>query len=255
LASFAAVVEKINPASEMCLQWTERSSHISVSMKPGSDTKQRLLDITLTLLWEQSYGAVSVDDICRKAGAAKGSFYHFFESKSALVVASSEELWRQTKLELDRIFSSQTPPLVRFVAFGDFIYELQRKKREETGKICGCPFASLGSEMSTLDERIQMESEQILERFCLYFSSALIEAAKCGVVPDFDPEAKARELYSCVMGTLIEAKIMNSLDVVRQLKGRLLRMIEAPAAHSGPRGFSHAPAPSGRTKRSKRSRR
>ena len=221
-------------------------------MKLGSDTKQRLLDTTLTLLWAQSYGAVSVDDICRKAGTAKGSFYHFFESKSALVVASAEELWKRIRPELDRIFSPQVSPLDRFAAFGDFIYEMQQKKRKETGKICGCPFASIGSEMSTLDERIQMESEQIFERFCRYFSAALIEAAKNGAVPDFDPDVKARELYSCVMGTLVEAKIKNSLDVVRQLKGRLLKMIEAPATHFRTRGFSPAPAPSLQTKRSRR---
>ena len=224
-------------------------------MKLGSDTKQRLLDTTSTLLWEQSYGAVSVDDICRKSGTAKGSFYHFFESKSALVVASAEELWQQIRPELDRIFSPQISPLERFTVFADFIYEMQKKKRKETGKICGCPFASIGSEMSTLDERIQMESEQILERFCRYFSAALIEGGKCGVLPDFDPDAKARELYSCVMGTLVEAKIRNSLDVVRQLKGRLLKMIEAPAAHSRTRGFLRVPAPSIQTKRSKHSRR
>ena len=219
-------------------------------MKPGSETKQRLLDTTLTLLWERSYGAVSVDDICRKAGAAKGSFYHFFESKSALAVASVEELWQRIRPELDQIFSPQISPLERFAAFGDFIYELQRRKRLEAGKICGCPFASLGSEMSTLDEQIQMESELILERFCRYFSAALIEAANRGAVPCFDPDAKARELYSCVMGTLVEAKIKNSLDVVRQLKGRLLRIIEAPATHSKIRGFS--PVPAVQMKRSKR---
>jgi len=136
--------------------------------------------------------AVSVDDICRKADATKGSFYHFFESKSALAVASAEELWHRIRPELDRIFSPQSSPLERFAAFADFIYELQSKKWKETGKICGCPFTSIGSELSTLDEQIQKESEQILERFCRYFSAALIEAAKYGTIPDIDQSAKAR---------------------------------------------------------------
>ena len=218
-------------------------------MKQASDTKQRLLDTALTLLWEQSYGAVSVDDICRKADATKGSFYHFFESKSALAVASAEELWHRIRPELDRIFSPQSSPLERFAAFADFIYELQSQKWKETGKICGCPFTSIGSELSTLDEQIQKESEQILERFCRYFSAALIEAAKYGTIPDSDQAAKARELYSCVMGTLVEAKIKNSLDVVRQLKGRLLKMIEVPVIDSKTYGFLPTPDHPGSSKR------
>ncbi|HSH94300.1 MAG TPA: helix-turn-helix domain-containing protein, partial [Roseimicrobium sp.] len=49
-----------------------------------SDAKQRLMDAAQNLIWERSYGATSVDDICAKADVRKGSFYHFFRSKSEL---------------------------------------------------------------------------------------------------------------------------------------------------------------------------
>ena len=44
----------------------------SAFVKQRSDTKQRLLDAAGRLIWEQSYGAVSVDEICDQAGANKG---------------------------------------------------------------------------------------------------------------------------------------------------------------------------------------
>jgi len=53
-----------------------------------SDAKQRLLDATIELIWQHSYGAVTVDNICERAGVKKGSFYYFFPSKTDLVVAA-----------------------------------------------------------------------------------------------------------------------------------------------------------------------
>ena len=47
----------------------------------------------MELIWEQSYGSVSVDVICERAGARKGSFYHFFPSKSDLAAVAIEDHW------------------------------------------------------------------------------------------------------------------------------------------------------------------
>ena len=113
-------------------------------MKAECDTKQRLLDTAIDLIWEQSYGAVSVDVICERAGAKKGSFYHFFPSKSDLTVAAIEEHWEKFRPDLDRIFSSQTPPLERLSRYCDFIYERQSQKMQKFGRVCGCAFTSAG---------------------------------------------------------------------------------------------------------------
>lgn len=40
-----------------------------------SDAKERLLAAALDLIWERSYGSVTIDAICEKAGVKKGSFY------------------------------------------------------------------------------------------------------------------------------------------------------------------------------------
>jgi TetR/AcrR family transcriptional repressor of nem operon len=196
-------------------------------MKRESDTRQRLLDTAIQLIWEQSYGAVSVDDICERAGAQKGSFYHFFRSKSDLAAAALEAHWEKLRPDLDRIFSSQTPPLERLAGYCDFVYERQRQKLQEFGRVCGCPFASLGSELSTQDENVRQKSQQILERRFRYFAGALRDAVREGLIPEQDCVAKARDLYGCVIGVLFEAKIENNLEVIRHLKPTIWRLIGA----------------------------
>ena len=196
-------------------------------MKRESSTRQRLLDTAIELIWEQSYGAVSVDDICERAGARKGSFYHFFPSKSDLAAAALEAHWEKLRPDLDRIFSPQTPPLERLADYCDFVHARQKQKMQEFGRVCGCPFAALGSELSTQDENIRRKSQQILERRYTYFAAALRDAVREGLIPEQDCEAKARELYGCIIGVLLEAKIENDLEIVRHLKPTIVRLIGA----------------------------
>ena len=44
-------------------------------MPRKSDAKERLMNAAMDLIWENSYGSTSVDAICEKAEAKKGSFY------------------------------------------------------------------------------------------------------------------------------------------------------------------------------------
>ncbi len=194
-------------------------------MKTECDTRQRLLDTAIDLIWEQSYGAVSVDVICERAGAKKGSFYHFFPSKSELTVAAIEEHWEKLRPEFDRIFSQQNPPLERLSGYCELVYQHQSHKMRKFGRVCGCAFTSVASELSTQDEKIRQKSQQIMDRRNRYFAAALRDAVREGLIPDQDCDSKARELYGCVMGVLLEAKIENNLEIIRHLKPTIFRLI------------------------------
>lgn len=194
-------------------------------METHSNTKQRLLDTAIQLIWEQSYGAVSVDHICEQAGAQKGSFYHFFPSKSDLAVAAIEAHWQQREVEMERIFAPQTLPLERLSHYCDSVYRRQKAKQAEFGRVCGCAFTCLGLELSTQDESVRHKSQQIIERLCQYLETAIRDAARAGLIERQDFQVMAHELYRCIIGVLVEAKIANDLEVVRQLKPSIWRLI------------------------------
>ena len=108
-------------------------------MGKPSDAQEKLLQVAFDLIWNNSYGAVSVDQICERARVNKGSFYHFFPSKADLAVAAYEEHWREKQPELDRIFSPQVSPLERLERWCQYIYDRQKQKAEKYGHVCGCP--------------------------------------------------------------------------------------------------------------------
>src|SRR5579864_772144 len=126
-----------------------------------SNAKERLLQVAFDLIWQQSYGSVSVDDICKRAKVKKGSFYYFFPSKSDLAVAAYEEHWQRSQPHYDRTFSPLVPPLERLGNYCKFIYENQREKQQKTGRVRGCPFASVGCELSTQDEKIRRKAQEM----------------------------------------------------------------------------------------------
>jgi len=195
-------------------------------MKVESETKQKLLNTALDLIWEQSYGSVSVDDICKRAGLLKGSFYHFFHSKSDLAVATLEFYWQQLRRpQLDQIFSPQVAPLERFKLYSDQLYQNQKDRQEKIGRVCGCPINSLGSEVSAHDEKILAKSQEVTARVRTYFESALRDAQREGLWQGDNIPGKAMELYSMVTGTLLQARINNNLDMIKGIEPALWRLL------------------------------
>jgi TetR/AcrR family transcriptional repressor of nem operon len=194
------------------------------------DSKLRLLQTAHQLIWRQSYGSVGVDQICEQSRVKKGSFYHFFRSKSELTVAAYEFYWEQVRLVLDRIFSTQIPPMERLEAYFAHIRRNQTEHLEKNGRVLGCPFASLGSELSTQDEAIRLMAQQISARKRDYLESTLSDAMEAGDLPMQDPKLLAQELHFFIVGLIQEAKISNDLAVLDRIESGAYRIIGAPRA-------------------------
>jgi len=187
-------------------------------MSRTSNMKERLTDAATDLIWENSYGSTSVDAICERAGAKKGSFYYFFKSKSDLAVAALDADWRKKRAEMDTIFSPSVPPLERLQRYFDFLYECLQERQNKCGAALGCPLLSLGSEISTQDHPLRDKVQEILDRKVAYFESAIRDAHAQGVIVARDPKAKAQALFSCYQGMLMQSRIRNNLDLVKQFK-------------------------------------
>jgi TetR/AcrR family transcriptional repressor of nem operon len=197
-----------------------------------NDTREKLLQVAFDLIWNQSYGSVSVDHICERARVNKGSFYHFFPSKSNLAVEAYEENWRERQPELDQIFSPQIPPLERLERWCKNISDRQRQKAEKYGHVCGCPYTSLGTELATQDEKIRAKAQELMDRYIRYVESALMDAKRQGLAAVTNPATEARRVYSTILGMLLQAKIRNDLRVLQDLAPAIRDMIgvRKPAA-------------------------
>lgn len=202
-------------------------------MPRESDMKERLTDAAMDLIWENSYAGTSVDAICERAGAKKGSFYYFFKSKSELAAAALEADWKKRKADMDSLFSPSTPPLERLERYFEFVHNSLAELQKKCGSVLGCPLFTLGSEVSTQDEPLRDKVQEILERKIKYFESAIRDAHAQGLIVAPDAKAKAKGLFACFQGTLTQARIQNNVEPLREFKEYALDFLGAKRAVAG----------------------
>jgi TetR/AcrR family transcriptional regulator, transcriptional repressor for nem operon len=197
-----------------------------------SDMKERLTDAALDLIWHNSYGATSVDAICERAGAKKGSFYYFFKSKSALTAAALEAEWNKNKKNMDALFSPTIPPLERFDRYFEYVHDHLAEIQQACGSILGCPLLTIGSEVGTQDEAVRDTVARIWDRKIRYFESAIRDAHAQGLVEAPDPQAKAKMLFACYHGTLTQARIQNDVELIRDFKKVAMDVLGVKQVHA-----------------------
>jgi TetR/AcrR family transcriptional repressor of nem operon len=190
-----------------------------------SDARERLLAVAFDLIHENSYGSVSVDQICTRAGVNKGSFYYFFKTKTDLVVAAYEEHWRLKESDYERIFAKQNEPLKRLALWCEYIRGIQKKRRAKYGHVCGCPYSSVGGELATSDDKVRRSAQSLIERHVKYLAEAIDDAQLGGFAMAGDAKLKAELVHSFVIGLLLRAKIYNDLKVLRHTETAVFALI------------------------------
>ena len=60
-----------------------------MAKKNTRDTKGRIIEAAWSLFYRQGYDDTTVEDIIRESGTSRGSFYHYFEGKDALLSSLS----------------------------------------------------------------------------------------------------------------------------------------------------------------------
>lgn len=198
-----------------------------------SDANERLMDAALDLIWEESYGAVTIDDICKRADVKKGSFYYFFKSKADLAIAALERMWREDwKPTLDARFSPSIEPLARLTAQLEFVY-VKAMEHKQAGKVLGCPVCSVGSEVCTqAAEAVDVSAKirEIVGRKRRYYETAIRDAMAEGSIEAGDPVQKAQALVFLIEGAVSQARIMNDPELLRNLPAAGLDLLRAKSA-------------------------
>jgi len=182
-----------------------------------TDTRERLLEATLHLIWDESLGAASVDAICEKAEVRKGSFYNFFKSKEELVAAALEEHFKVARVEYDRLFSPSVAPVDRLKGFFEQVIRKQQMKRDAVGRVVGCPYASVAVACSGADKLVRDCIQDILVTWKKYFETALRDGAADGTIPVKDIPGTVETIFDYVEGAMTSGRIQNSMRPIQKM--------------------------------------
>jgi len=179
------------------------------------------------LIWEYSYGAVTVDAICARARVKKGSFYYFFASKSELASVAIESWWIERETAMREIFRKTVPPLERIRNYLDFVAVRQLESYRTAGHMLGCPLHALAAEICTQDEPLRSQLHGMLNGLRAYVEQAVRDAQALGEIPGTDAKAKANSLLAFYVGALVQARISNDPDLVESMSRNGLELLGA----------------------------
>lgn len=194
-------------------------------MSKRKDTREELLRTALELIWSHNFGSVTVDEICKQAGAQKGSFYHFFPSKTALAIAAMDHMWNQWRPDFDQLFSPQVPPLERLRAYADSALASQQELAKKFGFVVGCPFSSIGSELCCESDGITAKAWEILERIRRYFTIAFRDAFEEGHPELKDYDKASQEVFTHYLGANLRARLSGSTEPFENLYERWCTLV------------------------------
>ena len=197
-----------------------------------SDARDRLLATAAELLHERGYTAVSVADICESAGLKKGSFYHFFESKQALALATLERFAELNRERVERINAHHMSAREKLRTLFMGMYDGCCERAAANSPLLGCPIGNIAAELAGRDDAITDKLQSIFAEWREGIVKILEQADTNGELDVSDPKATAETLLASVQGAVLLARTMSDPEIVRRMGEHALAMLERPATAS-----------------------
>jgi TetR/AcrR family transcriptional repressor of nem operon len=188
-----------------------------------ADTRNALVWCGTELLTERGFQITGIDEVLKRVGVPKGSFYHYFKSKDHFGHAVIDNYEAYYAKKMDRIFGdSSQSPLQRLVNFtlnaknGMVKFDFKR----------GCLIGNLGQELAALDTQFRERLEGVLVSWEKRVAECLSEAIDAGeLAPGQDPQILSRFFWVGWEGAILRSKLMRSLEPIDQFTSIFFRSV------------------------------
>ena len=186
-------------------------------MSKPSATRERLVESARYLFWERGYAGTSMADLLGHSGVNSGSFYHFFESKEALLRDVLHGylggLW---PMVIDPAFATTDDPVGRIFA----ILAGYRGRILQTDYKYGCPLGRLALE---IDPENRPAHKLIAENFQGWIGAVrgCLEQVKNRVPEGTDLDALATYVLAVMEGGVMISRSSGSVEPFDQAVSQL----------------------------------
>jgi|SRR5579862_4502266 len=201
-------------------------------MPRPSGTRERLIESARYLFWERGFAGTSMADLLAHSEVNSGSFYHFFESKEALLRAVLETYIALLRpMVVDPAFSTTDDPVERIFA----ILAGYRERILQTNSQYGCPLGRLALE---IDPENRPAHKLIAENFRGWIGCVreCVEQLKDRMPAGTDSESVATYVLAVMEGGVMISRSYGSVEPFDRTIGQLreyFRLLLAPVESRG----------------------
>src|SRR5437660_697935 len=177
-------------------------------MPKPAGTRDRLIESARYLFWDRGFAGTSMADLLTHAEVNSGSFYHFFESKEALLRAVLEGYIQALRpMVVDPAFARTDQPVERIFA----ILEGYRERILQTECKYGCPLGRLALE---IDPENRPAHDLIAANFRGWIGAIreCLEQIKPRLPKGTDPEALATYVLAVMEGGVMLSRSYASVE-------------------------------------------
>lgn len=204
-------------------------------MPKAQTARDKLLDAAMSLIREKGFSAMTVDDLCARAGVTKGAFFHHFKSKDELGVAAAEHWSAVTGALFERApYHDPEDPLDRVLAYIEFRRALLQGDIPEFT----CVVGTMVQETYRQSPAIRDACAASIFGHAGTLTDDVAEAmAQHGIDSDWTAESLAAHTQAVLQGAFILAKAKDDVAVAIESVDHLRRYVEllfsrAPSATS-----------------------
>jgi TetR/AcrR family transcriptional repressor of nem operon len=186
--------------------------------------RQKLLSAALAVIREKGYVATTVDELCGRAGVAKGSFFHHFKDKEALGVAAAEH-WSATTCAFFAAapYHKHRDPLDRVLGYIAF------RRSILTGDVSEftCLVGTMVQEIYETNPAIRDACDASISGHAERIEADIAEAMKLhGIRAKWTAESLAMHSQAVLQGAFILAKAKDSAEIAVSSVDHLRRYIQ-----------------------------
>ena len=167
-----------------------------------------LLQTGIDLMAANGYHNTSINEVIRKAGLPKGSFYYLYKDKKAFALDAIKNYAEGLGKNMDRAFSNDSLSSVEAIKqyYMDSIQILNN-----VGYAQGCFLGNMGQEMSDVDDEFRSVIEQGFALIHAKLNAQLIKAQQAGeLAASADTGIIADLIINTWHGSLIRMKTTRS---------------------------------------------
>ena len=190
--------------------------------KPLTHTKERLLDVALTLIQCRGINDMSFQDLSDAVGIRKASVHYHFSSKAEMINALAERQLARFKRELQKILGNQVNAKTKLRRYCDVF--VKTLKSDEQNRCC--LFGMLMAEYSSLDEKGRQQIDAFIDQNVNVLEAILEEGVRDGSLRIKTPiRSKARLIFSCLEGGLLLSRCSGGLDAMKDTVNQIIQLL------------------------------
>ncbi len=177
-------------------------------MSKPSATRTRLIESARYLFWERGFAGTSMVELLSHAGVNSGSFYHFFESKEALLRAVLQMYLEALRpMVVEPAFARTEEPVARIFA----ILAGYRDRIIQTECRYGCPLGRLALEV---DPENRPAHDLIARNFQGWITviRECLQRIKPELPEQTDPESLATYVLAVMEGGVMLSRSYGSVE-------------------------------------------